>query len=164
MAAEVVAQTEWFSWSLNQLAREFGIARETVQARLRACDIKPSGERRGFPVYRVSEAAKAILVQPQSIGAAMSDPDRMTPKERSDWFKSENERLKYERDSGIAVDSNAAREQMAVIAKTGLQVLETLPDILERDFAIDAKIISSVEAKIDVLREQWANLIDEADV
>jgi hypothetical protein len=53
---------------------------------------------------------------------------------------------------------------MAVIAKTGLQVLETLPDILERDFAIDAKIISSVEAKIDVLREQWANLIDEADV
>lgn len=163
MAAEVVSQSDWFSWSLNQLAREFGIARETVQARLRSSDVKPSGERRGFPVYRVSVAAKAILSPPASIGVVTNDPDRMSPKERADWYKSENDRIKFERESGIAVDSNAAREQMAVIAKTGLQVLETLPDILERDYSLDAKIVSGVESKIDSLREQWANLLEELE-
>ena len=163
MAAEVVSQSDWFSWSLNQLAREFGIARETVQSRLRAYDIKPAGERRGFPVYRVSEAAKAILIQPQSIGVATNDPDRMSPKERADWYKSEKDRLIVEREKSLSIGVNDSREQMAIIAKTGLQVLETLPDILERDFSLDAKIIVSVETKIDALREQWANLIDEAD-
>lgn len=48
-----------------------------------------------------------------------------------------------------------------MIAKTGLQVLETLPDILERDFNLDSKVINNVEEKIDALREQWANLIEE---
>jgi hypothetical protein len=163
MAAEVVQQTDWFSWSLNQLSREFGIARETVQRRLHDAGIKPAGERRGFPVYRVGESAKAILNPPGSVGSATNDPDRMSPKERADWYKSENDRIKFERESGLAVDTYQAREQMAVIAKTGLQVLETLPDILERDFNLDAKVITNVEEKIDALREQWANLIEELE-
>ena len=161
MAGEVVAQSEWFSWSLNQFAREFGIARETVQSRLRAANVAPTGEKRGFPVYSVSAAARAILL-PESSTPGLNDPDRMSPKERSDWFRSENERLKYEKDSGLAVGSDESREQMALIAKIGLQVLETLPDILERDYNLDADIISGVEARIDTIREQWAQAVEQA--
>lgn len=120
----------------------------------------PTGERRGFPVYSVGQAAKAILAPVISQGGAANDPDRMSPKERSDWFRSENDRIKFERESGIAIYADESREQMAVIAKSGLQVLETLPDILERDYNIETEIIISIEQKIDVLREQWAELIE----
>jgi len=161
MAGEVISQSEWFSWSLNQFAREFGIARETVQSRLRAANVMPTGEKRGFPVYSVSAAARAILL-PESSTPGLSDPDRMSPKERSDWFRSENERLKYEKDSGLAVGSDESREQMALIAKIGLQVLETLPDILERDYHLDAEIIAGVETRIDTIREQWAQAVEQA--
>jgi hypothetical protein len=40
--------------------------------------------------------------------------------------------------------------------------LETLPDILERDHHLDHKIISSIEERIDALREQWAQAVAEA--
>ena len=161
MAGEVVSQEDWFNWSLNQFAREFGIARETVQSRLRAAGVNPSGERRGFPVYSVSAAARAILM-PDTSANGMNDPAKMSPKERADWYRSENERLKFERESGLAVGSADSREQMATIAKMGLQVLETLPDILERDHYLDHKIISSIEERIDALREQWAQAVAEA--
>lgn len=158
---EVVSQDEWFYWSLTQLSREFGIARETVSRRLAIAGVDSSRMRRGYSVYRVMPAAKAILMPPSLSGDTLNDPEKMSPKERADWFKSENERLKFERDSGISVYSDDAREQMAVIAKTGLQVLETLPDVLERDFNLDTEIIIGIENKIDELRTQWANLLGE---
>ena len=161
MAAQVVSQEEWFNWSLTQLAREFNIARETVQSRLRAANVNANGERRGFPVYSVAQAAKAILMPHMANGHVQNDPDKMSPKERADWYKSENDRIKFERESGTAIYINDSREQMAVIAKTGLQVLETLPDILERDYGLDADIISGIEQKIDVLRNQWASLLEQ---
>lgn len=161
MTGQVVSQDEYFCWSLNQLSREFGIARETVSRRLHEAGVNASGERRGHPVFRVRQAAEAILMPPRGQSGFTNDPDRMSPKERADWFKSENDRLKFERESGMAVYSDEAREQMAVIAKTGLQVLETLPDILERDFSLDTEIIISVEERIDALRQQWANMLEE---
>ena len=160
MSAEIISQNDWFNWSLNQLSREFNIARETVQRRLRTADIKPSGERRGHPVYSVCDAARAILITDNS-SAGLNDPDEMSPKERSDWYKSENERLKFERESSVSVDADECRVQMAEIAKMGLQVLETLPDILERDYQLDPTIISNVESRIDSLREQWANTLED---
>lgn len=161
MVGEVVSQDDFFCWSLTQLSREFGIARETVTRRLNDAGVMSAGVRRGHPVFRVGQAATAILMPQARPGEAINDPDKMSPKERADWFKSENDRLKFERESGQAIDVNHSREQMAVIAKTGLQVLETLPDILERDFALDADIIIDIQAKIDGLREQWANLVEE---
>jgi phage terminase Nu1 subunit (DNA packaging protein) len=61
------------------------------------------------------------------------------------------------------IESDSAREQMAFIAKTGLQVLENLPDILERDYRLQPEIIESVESRIDALREQWAELLEELE-
>jgi len=163
VVGEVVFQDDFFCWSLTQLAREFGIARETVTRRLNDAGVVSAGIRRGHPVFRVGQAANAILLPQAKPGEALNDPDKMAPKERADWFKSEKDRLIVEREKGLSVDVNDSRRQMAMIAQTGLDVLDTLPDILERDFALDAKIIASIEAKIDALREQWANLLEEAD-
>jgi len=162
MVATVVSQKDWFSWSLNQLSREFNIARETVQRRLREASVDPSGERRGHPVYPVGASAKAILAPDTSASQGLNDPASMTPKERSDWYKSENDRIKFERDAGLLVSAADARTEMARVAQTGLHILETLPDILERDFNIDPDVIVGVEQRIDALREQWASVLEDA--
>jgi len=156
MSAVVVTQDEYFSWSLNQLSREFGIARETVGSRLRNAHINPSGERRGHPVYRVGDAAAAILTPPKSDGSRVNDPEIMPPKERSDWYRSENDRVKFEKETGVTASVEDCRMEMAEIVKMGLQVIETLPDILERDFQLPSDVISSVELRLDALRETWA--------
>lgn len=160
MGAEVVSKDYFLNWSLTQLSFEFGVARETVARRISEQGIKDAGKRRGHPVYRVAEVARAILAPPVSPGVALNDPDLMTPKERADWYKSEIDRVKFERENGASVAVTEAREQMSVVAKTGLQVLETLPDILERDFALDAGIIAGVEAAIDGVREEWAAMLE----
>jgi len=160
MSAEVVSKDLFLHWSLSQIASEFGIARETVTRRINEANIQPSSMRRGHPVYRVRLVAEAILMPRATALNGINDPEMMAPKERSDWFKSENERLKFERDSGLSVDSDESRREMAEIAKMGLQVLETLPDILERDFNLDSKIISDVELRIDALRDQWADTVE----
>jgi len=152
----LVSQDEYFSWSLNQLAREFGIARETVGSRLRNAHVNPSGERRGHPVYRVGDAAAAILTPPTSEGVKLNDPDLMIPKERSDWYRSENDRVKFEKETGLTASVEDCRMQIAEAVKMGLQVIETLPDILERDFSLPPEVIASVELRLDSLREAWA--------
>lgn len=163
MASEQTANNvfpiDWYKWSIKQLSQEFNIARDTVVRRLRAGNVDPSGQRRGHPVYSVSDAARAILM-PDSFTSIMTDPDRMSPKERADWYKSENDRLKFEKENGLVVYADDCRVQMAEIAAMGLAVLETLPDILERDFNFDPEVIVSVEQCVDSLREQWANLME----
>lgn len=160
MAADVVSQDDWFCWSLNQLAREFGIARETVTRRLTDAGVKPAGTKRGYPVYRVGDAASAILVPQTSAGGFINDPNKMAPKERRDWFGSENDRIKLEKETGVLVATSDTREQMSEIVKMGLQILETLPDVLERDFSLTPEIIDGVERKIDALRITWAEALE----
>ena len=161
MSAEVASIDSFLNWSLNQFSKEFGIARETVGRRLREAGVKPSGQRHNHPVYRVGECAVAILVPQLSDGAFLNDPAKMAPKERSDWFKSENERLKFERDDGLSIDTNESLIEMGEIAKRGLHVLETLPDILERDFNFPPDVIENVEDRIDVLRNEWADAVEK---
>lgn len=163
MGAEVVSKDHFLSWSLSQIAQEFGIARETVSRRLNDAGVQSAGVRRGHPVYRVAKAAEAILVPTGGQGGLINDPDMMTPKERADWYKSENDRLKFERENGQSIHALESREQMAIIAKTGLQVLETLPDILERDFNLPADVIVQVEETVDALRLQWAKKLEEVE-
>jgi hypothetical protein len=162
MAADVLSKDDFAKWSLNMLAHEFGVARETVQNRLASANIQPAGERRGFPVYRVGPSAKAILqLQMQSAGFN-NDPNTMSPQERSYWYKSENDRTKLEKEQGILVYAEDSRRAQAQIAKTGLQILETLPDILERDFNLSVDVISAVEDKLNALRDEWAELVEQA--
>jgi hypothetical protein len=141
------------NWSLTQLANEFGHSRETIQKRLNAANVKPTGTKRGYAVYGIGNAARAILL---GGAAGETDPEKMTPSDRLMYYKGTNERRKSEIDEGNLIEVEDARTQMAYIAKSGIQVLETLPDILERDFMLDFEVIEKIEALINNLRDQWA--------
>ena len=62
--------------SLSQLAAECGMARETVSRALDLAAVKPCGERRGYPVYRLKACLRALAayLRPEGEG-----PDGLPP-------------------------------------------------------------------------------------
>lgn len=54
------------------------------------------------------------------------------------------------------------RREFAIWAKAVVQVLETLPDILERDCGLQPAAVSRVQSIIDDLRDQIALRVTEA--
>ena len=145
-------------WSLTQLAKEFQVARETVAKRLLSGNVKSSGKRNGHAVYRVSKAAEAILFPIQNKPGVGNHLDDLSPKNRLDYYRAENEKVKLGKEKKLLVEADDARTEMATIAKSGLYILETLRDTLERDFDLSQEILDSVEAKVNVLRNQWAEM------
>ncbi|GAL10819.1 phage protein [Vibrio astriarenae] len=88
----------------------------------------------------------------------------MPPKDRKDWFQSENERLKFEEAEGQLCATHDVARQMSIMAKAMIQVLDTLPDILERDCGLQPREVSKVQSTIDDLRDQLAaRLMDNSD-
>lgn len=152
MGAAVVAHDQFFNWSLNQLSKEFGIARETVGSRIRQAGIQPSGKRNNYPVYRVCDVAEAILVPQTSLGGLTNNPEKMSPKERRDWYEGCNAKDKHDAHSGVTLSVEVHRERLSDSYKICLQAIETLPDTLERDFNFEPEIIEKVESRIDALR------------
>lgn len=162
MNAEVVSQDDYMNWSLNQLARAFGIARETVAKRLSDANVEPSGSRRGHAVYQVKLAAMAILM-PQSTAGSFNDPEKMAPMDRRAWYASERDRTALEKEQGLLVDVEDCRQQMVDIINIGLPIFDSLADELERDFGVDPQIISLIEQRVDAVKNKWADALVELE-
>src|SRR5690606_18425460 len=91
-------------WSIARLADELGMDRRTATKRLRDSGVPPCGKRGGHDVYRLADAAPA-LVDPIAGAPAVGviDPRDLPPKDRKDYYQSENERLKVEVTIGTLV-------------------------------------------------------------
>lgn len=86
--------------SLSVLCEIFGKDKRDAKERLRNC--QPSGMRAGFPIYDLSEAARYLVdpvidveefiktLRPQDLPVAL----------QSEYWKGQNQRLKYEEDVG----------------------------------------------------------------
>ena len=143
--------------SLSGLSREFGIARETVGRRLAAAGVQSDGKRATWPVYRLGAAARAlVLAEMPALADGGNDPDRMSPTDRHAWFKSETSRLAVEQSQGLLVPAEEVRAEMAGIIKGTVQMLDTLPDILERDCSLGPVELGHVEKMIRQVRNEWA--------
>lgn len=150
----------WRYLSLNQLSQVFGIARETVKSRIDFARIKPAGERKQHQTYDIREVYQAIREFDQS-RVDTSDPDKLPPKERRDWYEGNLAKKKDELAEGKLVDAEQVRVQMAELIKPGIQLMETIPDILERDYRLEPEAIDDIELRIKELRNQWADEIEK---
>jgi hypothetical protein len=143
-------------WSIARLADEFGMDRRTATKRLRDAGVPPAGKRAGHDVYRLADAA-AALVDPIVAGGAdaqgVVDPRDLPPKERKDYYQSENERLKVEVTLGTLVHAAEVEADYAKLVKAFVQAIDTLPDILERDCALSPEAVQRVQRSCDELRE-----------
>ncbi|HII3714606.1 TPA: DUF1441 family protein [Pasteurella multocida] len=136
--------------NINQIAELVGMHRQTVSQRL--AGLTPaSGSNSKLKLYLLSDLIRSGLSEKMS-----TDVDSLSPVERKAFWQAENERLKYERDTGQLIPAFEVAQEMSAFAKATVQTLETLPDILERDAALQPKALMRVQQIIDDLRDQMA--------
>ena len=133
--------------NISQLAALSGVHRQTAAARHES----------NLKLYRVVDIVSAFLALPPPVAEGEMDAH-----ERKAWYQSERERLKFEQETAQLIPASDVRREFAIWAKAVVQVLETLPDILERDCGLQPAAVSRVQSIIDDLRDQIALRVTEA--
>lgn len=143
--------------NINQIAEVAGLHRQTVSQRV--AGLTPAlGSNSKLKLYKLSDLLKMGLHEKMS-----ADVDSLSPVERRAFWQAENERLKYERDTGELIPSFEVAQEMSFLAKALIQQLETLPDILERDCGLQPSALVRVQQIIDDIRDQMALYIQLGD-
>ena len=152
--------------SISRLATEFGMARETVAKRLRSAGIQADGKKDGYPVYRLRDAAPALIEAAPTDEAGDVDPDKLPPEKRRAWFQSERERMELEAKAGKLIPALEHERDMARLVGMVVQAFETLPDVLERDEGLQPHQVERVQQVLDEVRGKLYDRIvsDEDDV
>ena len=143
--------------NINQIAELVGMHRQTVSQRL--AGLTPAiGSNSKLKLYALPDLIKIGLVEKMT-----ADVDSLSPVERRAFWQAENERLKYERDTGEVVPAFQAAQEMSFLAKAVSQALDTLPDILERDCALTPAQSTRVIQVIDDVKLQMSLHILDGD-
>jgi phage terminase Nu1 subunit (DNA packaging protein) len=151
--------SELKSLTLNtsQLAALSGVHRQTVAARLK--NVIPSGGNdSNLKLYGLTNVLAELMKMPAPIAEG-----EMEPQDRKAWYQSERERLKFEQEVGELIPASDVAREFGSMAKAMVQVLETLPDILERDYALTPDAVNRVQAIIDDLRDEIARRVTSDD-
>ncbi len=138
--------------SMRRLAEEFGLSRDTVARRIRDAGIKPHGEDGGYPVYRLRDVASVLVDGAAVDPEGNTDPDRLPPEKRRAWFQSEHERMNLEAKAGKLVPALEHERDVARVLGAVVQTFETLPDILERDEALEPHQVQRLQEILDARR------------
>ncbi|EDK06903.1 DUF1441 family protein [Haemophilus influenzae] len=142
-------------FNINQIAELVGMHRQTVSQRV--AGLTPAiGSNSKLKLYALSDLIKIGLAEKMT-----ADVDSLSPVERRAFWQAENERLKYERDTGELVPAFEVAQEMSFLAKAVVQSLDTLPDILERDCGLPPAALMRVQQVIDDLRDQMTQQIQQ---
>ena len=144
------------TFSVSQIARAMGAARETVSRKLAAAGAEPAGERKGAPVYPLSEVIRCL-----GAAATGKSPGRMTPFEARAHFQAEREKLRLGVEAGDLMPRADVSAVLGRIAGPLVRELETLPDRLERDMRVSGEVVEYVRGVIRAARDRMAAAIDE---
>ncbi|WP_342135941.1 DUF1441 family protein [Providencia rettgeri] len=135
-----------YNWSVAKIAEAFGLNRGTVKKRLLDANTPIANMVRGNPVYALRDIGPILFgADPDANTNSLQDPSLMPPKDRKDWFQSENERIKLETTLKQLVPVADVHLEMAVLVKAITQVLDTWPDKLERDKGWNAEQLTEVQ-------------------
>lgn len=112
-------------------------------------------------LYLLTDVIRVLMETPVSQAAEHQDPNKMTPKERKNWFDSEKGRFWLEKEMKQVVPLPEVRQQMAAIVKAITQVLEVWPDKLERDKGWSADQLNEAQDVVDEVRILLVKAIQE---
>lgn len=143
--------------NINQLAGITGVHRQTVAARLKNVDPAP-GSNAKLKLFSVTDVLTELMIPTVS-----GDVAEMTPSDRLAHWKAENERLTFEQSMGQLIPAEDVAREFSVMAKAVVQVLETLPNVLERDCALPPSAVMRIQNIIDDLRDQIAQKVTDAE-
>ncbi|MGT3185308.1 DNA breaking-rejoining protein [Yersinia kristensenii] len=136
--------------NVSQLSALSGVHRQTVALRLRG--VKPvGGNESNLKLYRLIDVLTALMQAPTSQSEG-NDPNKMKPADRRAWYQSEQARIELEKEMRTLIPANEVLAVYAAMVKSVTKVLETLPDLLERDVALAPQAVMMVQNTIDNLR------------
>jgi hypothetical protein len=141
--------------SIARLAESFGMSRTTVAARLAMYGVQPDGRRNGYPVYRLKDAAGALVGSTGADAEGNLDPRFLPPQQRNAWYQSEARRLDVEMTTGQLVPAAEHEADLADMTKEFVQFLETLPDVMERDCGLAPEQVCAMSESVDRTRESF---------
>ena len=141
--------------SISQLSAEVGQTRETIRKRLADAGVKSASKARGHALYRLRDALRALLT------GANADPDQLDPYRRKAFIQGDQAKLRLAVDRGELVRVPDLEQVYAATMKPIALMLDTLPDILERDAGLNAQQVARVEKAIDDLREQLVGILEK---
>lgn len=136
--------------SISQLATEFGMTRETVAKRIADAGVAASGERSGYPVYRLKSVLPALLVLTAD---GRVDPEKLDPFRRKAHYQAEAERLDLERQAGDLIPRIEVEREQARVFTSIAQRLEVLTDVVERDCGMTSEQIVRLEKAVNEMRQ-----------
>lgn len=161
MAAEVEKLADAYKWNISRISDAFGMHRSTVRQKLREAGVVPAKQKSGINLYALQDVGPALFGESFTSGG---DPEEMAPKDRKDWYQSENERVKLEKEMRALVTVEEVHREMSMLAKSLASSLDSLPDMLERDAGLPPHAIDLVEGVTDNLREQmYRAIIDDEE-
>lgn len=143
------------SLSVRRLSEVFEMARETVSKRLSEHGIEPCGRRHGHPVFKLKDAAAALLGTLVTDDEGNQDPRKLRPDLRNSWFQSELRRLDVEMQCGQLIPAAEHESDLSEMVKSIVQFCDTLPDQLERDCALSPEQVESMHEAIDRQRQAF---------
>ena len=151
-----------FLWNITQIARAFDLNRDTVRKRLVQAGVNAVKTQKGVPLYNLAEAGKAVFNTQESSQVGYT-PDELPPKERKEYFQSENERLKYEKEIRLLVPVHDMAMEFSRVLKILIQALDSLPDILEERCGLSFEGQEEVIQITNELREKLYQKLIEPD-
>ncbi|ANZ52197.1 putative terminase small subunit [Aeromonas phage Ahp2] len=151
---------EPYKWTISAMARAFNLHRDTVRSRLNDAGVKPCGKKANAPLYLLAQAAEAIFAG-SSVASDASDPSKLDPKSRKEWFQSENERLKYQTTVKDLIPSGEHRNNIAITVKGIASFFDSLPDKMERTRLFTPEQLEALEGVCDQQRNQLQNELME---
>jgi hypothetical protein len=81
------------------------------------------------------------------------DPEKLSPKDRLDWYRGAREKTKHLEEVGELMRAADYERALASALKATAVGLESLPDVLERDAGITGTAVATAQRVIDRLRE-----------
>ena len=146
-----------FHWNITRIGEALNLHRSTVRQRLRRAGVTPAGERNGVPVYRLSEAVRAVYKEQP----AAETPSGMLPADHLAHWRALREQAAVERELAGLVDEKAARKERAVLAASVLPVLGRLPERLEREASLSPAALAVVGERVATLQDMLAAIVED---
>jgi hypothetical protein len=162
--AEVTSISDAYSWNITRIAEAFDFSRDTVRKRLREAGIRPTGKRGGNPVYALADAARALFEnESRAELPEFQNPEKMAPKDRKEWYQSENERVKFMTDAKQLIPEPEHRQDLYDAFSAVVSFFENIPDKMERTGLFSPEQLELLEAESDNFRNQLYVRVKEVE-
>ncbi|WP_163836940.1 DUF1441 family protein [Spartinivicinus ruber] len=140
--------------NITQIAEFYGIHRNTVMKRIRQEGIEPTDKVGNANRYDIAEVEHLFYESETRNLQPGYSPEDLPPKDRKDWYQSENERLKFELACSELIPAKEVRQESIKLMKTLVAFFESLPDKMERTRLFTSDQLDLLENQCDQFRNQ----------